>query len=506
MRRIALLPALTLLISLALPAAPSGGATVLHVTTTDDEIVNDGDCSLREALIAAETDAPRDACPAGSGADVVRLPAGVFVLTIPPDGTPDDGEDGDLDIFDQVTVRGAGARRTILDGNGTDRLLHVGPMSVVSVMDMTISNGWTDDAFGGGAILNVTASLTLRRVTVKGSEATAGDGGGIESTNAGAVLTVVDSSVIDNHTTDFGGNGGGIANGNGSMANLTRVTVSGNSAFQQGGGIANEAGSTIDLTSATITDNVANADEGGAEGTGGGIQHNGLAATLRSTLVAGNRDLEPNVAAHDPDCSSILPFTSEGHNLIGEPSPGCDFPAASTDLMGEDPLLRSVRDNGGPTDTHALRPGSPTLNRIPRANAACTARDQRGVPRSGRCDIGAYELVRCRGVIINRVGTGGKDRLRGTAKRDGILGLGGGDTIRGGKGNDAICGGPGRDVLIGGAGRDVLVGEKGPDTLRGGGGRDLLLGGPGGDALRGGAGRDRCRQGKGSGPISGCEQ
>ncbi|HEX6262439.1 MAG TPA: CSLREA domain-containing protein [Actinomycetota bacterium] len=504
MRRIALLPALTLLISLTLPAAPSAGTTVIHVTTTDDEIANDGDCSLREALSAAATDAPRDACPAGSGGDVVRLPAGVFVLTIPPDGTPDDGEDGDLDIFDQVTIRGAGARRTILDGNGTDRVLHVGPMSVVSVMDLTIRDGWTDDAFGGGAILNIGATLTLRRVTVKGSEATAGDGGGISTSNAGAVLTVVDGSVIDNHTTAFGGNGGGIANVNASVANLVRVTVSGNSAFQQGGGIANEAGSTIDLTSVTITDNVANADEGGAEGTGGGIQHSGVAATLRRTLVAGNRDLDPNLGAHDPDCSSIGSFTSEGHNLVGEPSAGCNFPAAGSDRMGEHPMLRPLRNNGGPTDTHALRRDSPAVDAIP--GAACDPRDQRGAPRSGRCDIGAYELVRCRGAIVNRVGTGGKDRLRGTAKRDGFLGLGGGDTIRGRKGNDGICGGPGKDVLIGGAGRDVLVGEKGPDTLRGGGGRDLLLGGPGSDALRGGAGRDRCRQGKGSGPVSGCER
>jgi hypothetical protein len=74
------------------------------------------------------------------------------------------------------------------------------------------------------------------------------------------------------------------------------------------------------------------------------------------------------------------------------------------------------------------------------------------------------------------VGTKGRDRLRGTKRRDVICGFGGRDRISGLKGNDVVLGGPGADRLRGGKGKDVLVG---------GGGRDRCAGGPGKDRLRG---------------------
>ena len=80
--------------------------------------------------------------------------------------------------------------------------------------------------------------------------------------------------------------------------------------------------------------------------------------------------------------------------------------------------------------------------------------------------------ARCAGKAATRVGTGGRDRLRGTPRRDVIAGLGGNDVIRGLAGRDFLCGGKGRDRLLGG---------RGPDTLRGGPGRDKLRGGPGRD-------------------------
>jgi RTX calcium-binding nonapeptide repeat (4 copies)/LVIVD repeat len=92
---------------------------------------------------------------------------------------------------------------------------------------------------------------------------------------------------------------------------------------------------------------------------------------------------------------------------------------------------------------------------------------------------------RCAGRKATVVGTNGKDKLRGTRKKDVISAGGGNDKVRGRKGNDLICGGNGRDRLAGGAGKD---------RIRGGAGRDTLLGGPGRDKLRGGAGRDTARQ------------
>ncbi|HWM55308.1 MAG TPA: hypothetical protein VNO20_07970 [Solirubrobacterales bacterium] len=90
----------------------------------------------------------------------------------------------------------------------------------------------------------------------------------------------------------------------------------------------------------------------------------------------------------------------------------------------------------------------------------------------------------CGGKRATRVGTAGKDDLRGTKRADVIIGLGGGDTIRALAGNDLVCAGKDRDTVLGGPGRDRLLGEGGVDTLRGGPGKDKLVGGPGKDLQR----------------------
>ena len=90
----------------------------------------------------------------------------------------------------------------------------------------------------------------------------------------------------------------------------------------------------------------------------------------------------------------------------------------------------------------------------------------------------------CGGRPATRVGTAGRDVLRGTRRRDVFAGLGGNDLLVGRGGNDVLCGGSGRDTLQGGGGRDRLLGGAGRDTLRGGGGRDTLRGGPGRDHER----------------------
>ncbi len=89
--------------------------------------------------------------------------------------------------------------------------------------------------------------------------------------------------------------------------------------------------------------------------------------------------------------------------------------------------------------------------------------------------------ARCDGKPATKVGSAGRDTLRGTPRRDVIAGLGGNDTILGFGGNDLLCGGRGADRLRGGAGRDVLIGGAAADTLLGGGGVDVLRGGAGSD-------------------------
>ena len=78
-------------------------------------------------------------------------------------------------------------------------------------------------------------------------------------------------------------------------------------------------------------------------------------------------------------------ITSGGHNL--------SFGDRTCPGTHADPKLGNPRDNGGPTETLALRRGSPAINRVPKKGARCPATDQRGVtrPQRGACDIGAFE-------------------------------------------------------------------------------------------------------------------
>ena len=160
-------------------------------------------------------------------------------------------------------------------------------------------------------------------------------------------------------------------------------------------------------------------------------------------------------------------------------------------------LNPTLANNGGPTLTHALVPGSPALDAVATGCPPPTT-DQRGVarPQGARCDIGAVEAQGfCIGQMATLVGTPGNDVLTGTPNRDVMLGLGGNDTLLGLGGRDVLCGNEGNDILRGGfgldfldggTGNDQLYGEAGPDYLRGKEGRDQLLGGPGNDELLGG--------------------
>ena len=151
--------------------APAYAATIT-VNTFDDELNGDGDCSLREAIQAANTDTPVDACTPGSGADTITLPAGTYTLSIAGAGE-DANATGDLDITDDLTIIGANARLTIIDGNGLDRVFEVFDGTTVHISDLTITGGSGDrDSFGGG-IFN-SGTLTLTNVSVSDNRTSEG--------------------------------------------------------------------------------------------------------------------------------------------------------------------------------------------------------------------------------------------------------------------------------------------------------------------------------------------
>ena len=113
-------------------AAPASAAPITVDPSAGDETSNNGKCSLREAISAANNDntGPGSDCAAGSGADVITLPAGNYTLTLGRPGTfngthEDSNTQGDLDISSDVTINGAGAANTTVDAAHIDRVLDI---------------------------------------------------------------------------------------------------------------------------------------------------------------------------------------------------------------------------------------------------------------------------------------------------------------------------------------------------------------------------------------------
>jgi hypothetical protein len=313
----------------------------------------------------------------GTGWEVVRLNKNVTLsggwdgtFTTQSGTSTIDGEDARQGIVVNSGVTAIVECFTIRNGvtgsNGGD-IHNSGTLTLNSI---TVQNGF---AARGGGIYNDGGTLTLNNSAVSGN--TIGlYGGGIYA--SGGTLTLNSSAVTGNTA----GAGGGIFNNAGSILALNNSTVSGNTA-SAGGGFYIHSGTVI-LNSSTVASNTAI-----SSAIGGGIRQRGGTVTLQSTIVAGN-----TATSSGPDCSGTI--SSAGYNLIGDTS-GCTFTPTTGDLTNIDAKLGPLQDNGGPTETHALLPGSPAIDHIPPGN--CTVpTDQRGVarpqPAGGNCDIGAYEL------------------------------------------------------------------------------------------------------------------
>ena len=262
-----------LAIGLLFTVAPLAGglafADTFHVTKVLDtrDGVCDSDCSLREAIIAANEH---------PGPDTVIVPAGTYLLQQVGRGE-DEARAGDLDILDDLTIMGAGAESTVIDGNQIDRVFEVHGAAVVVFTGLAIQNGSVPDAYGGG-IYGGTAALTLENCTVSGN--LAGDlGGGIY--NPGGTVTLT-NSILSGNAADLGA---GIYNAEGSVT-VTNTTLSCNNspnsnADGTGGGIYIFHGTAM-LTNSTLSSNSIN-----GFGTGGGIYNAGM-LTLENTTLSGN--------------------------------------------------------------------------------------------------------------------------------------------------------------------------------------------------------------------------
>jgi CSLREA domain-containing protein len=377
--------------SLGLKETQLSLAETFTVTKTIDS--NDGacdaDCSLREAIIAANTNV---------GADTVILPSGVYSLTLT--GMDEDAAaTGDLDITDDLNIIGSGTLSSIIDGGAIDRVFHVVGKVNVEISQMTIRNGkseWSADADGAG-LLNSSGNLVLSNSVVENNESDSGSGG---ICNGSGTTKLIYSTIRDN----YGYGVGGIANGSGAIT-ITNSIVVGNTSMGGGGGLSNGSG-TVMLSNSTIISN----GTGSLDPVGGGISNcGGGAVELINSTVSNNDSYAGTGGIHNlaywPICDSghititntIVAYnangncsgsiTSMGHNLDTENS--CSFDEYG-DLSNTDPLLVSLDDNGGPTLTQALKVGSPAIDSGD--NTVCPATDQRGFIRDLSCDIGAYEF------------------------------------------------------------------------------------------------------------------
>jgi CSLREA domain-containing protein len=401
---IVLLIALGVSLGISVVAVRTVTAAAITVNTTDDELNADGDCSLREAIVAANTDTAVDACPAGSGADTINLPAGTYTLSLV--GNDDDASAGDLDITQDLTLAGAGPLQTTIDANGIDRAIHILGNASTQISRLTVIGGNLSSLLGAGIyVYQGSLTLILSRVwhstglaaisvapiinnalTILDSRIEDNFGSGV-AVNGNATGLIVNSTISGNSTS---GSGGGVSNAG--ILTIVNSTISGNDSAYDGGGISTHNGQ-VHLYNVTIANNTTDSDND-SFGNGGGIAIGSVATvTFQNTIIAGNFD-NSNPGLVIPDCSGVL--TSEGYNLI-QSDFGCGITGDTTgNRINQDAALDPLQNNGGPTFTHALQITSEAINTGNPAgcrdhNGDLLDTDQRGYVRNGRCDIGAFE-------------------------------------------------------------------------------------------------------------------
>ena len=389
---------------------------VTKLADTSDGIC-DADCSLREAISAAN---------AAPGA--VLIPAGDYTLTRA--GSDNTNANGDLDLTTGMALYGAGLASTRVFGLSGERVFDLDPGNTLGhtygFFDLAVRNGQAGFAFGGGISASSGSTpgndhLAVQRVELR-NNATQLSGGGIRANGP----TVVIDSIVAGNTASSDGGGlsfGGDANtrvdvayttisGNSSTSNVSgggggihstsstfiyNATVSANLARFNGGGVlSTTASGRVSLYNVTLADNRADSD-GNGSGVGGGLRLEGNFATVQNSAFAGNRAGTGNVA-DDCDKTAGLSNVSFLSNHIEAATSTCGFSAGTGDVIGVPAGLTALANNGGSNETHLPAAGSPLIDTG--NNAACLGNDQRGIARpldgegdgTATCDKGAVEV------------------------------------------------------------------------------------------------------------------
>jgi hypothetical protein len=307
---------------------------------------------------------------------------------------------------------------------------------------LTSNGSW----YRGGAIDNGgvggSGSLTILNSTLSGNFAgrisSGGGWGGAIYNEAGCMLTIIGSTITNNTApiSNFsGGSGGGIFN-DGTLE-ISNSTISNNAAGLSGGGIGSYgtmtatdstisgnrvgfyepyvgigggiyASGTLTITNSTISGNYANGSTFKGGGDGGGIWHYGSLDIRNSTLSANGASVQGgsisggsfqigNTILNRGTPQNIFTggsVTSYGYNVCNDDGGG--YLNGPGDQINTDPMLGALQNNGGPTFTHALLPGSPAIDAGDPKFTPPPFYDQRGPDfwrvRNGRIDVGSFEV------------------------------------------------------------------------------------------------------------------
>lgn len=372
------------------------------------------DCSLREAIAAAE-DHP--------GKDEVILSRGTYNIEI-PDTTGAGIEAGDLNLYGPLSVQGPGPELTKVDGNGVDRVFTAGGKNTIHGLtikggDSSMNPGHTNvgggvTAFGeklvlsnvlimknqaqlGGGVESTAEQLTIAHSTLHLNRADEGAGLDLRSSITQPV-TMLKNSTLDTNLAQLKG-GGILADGHVSgpatqtpALSILNTTIAGNVAVgdpgPQGGGLMSDNGASVSMGHVTIAGN--RAGDVVNDGVGGGLyQHSGPGISLGESIIADNSvGYNGQVTETGPsaECAGTF-FGSDGNLQLTFTGNSCSISGGTTGTNNAG--LGVLGDHGGPTPTIPLRSDSPAIA----LTDGCSPRtDQRGFPRPDTgCDSGAFE-------------------------------------------------------------------------------------------------------------------
>jgi Carboxypeptidase regulatory-like domain len=311
----------------------------------------------------------------GAGGGAVNIDAGTMTITsstFTGNSTTFDAQNsrgGAINVFGsgQLNINNSviTGNSTVRDGGG----IYFQPTSA-SVQTLTITNS------------------TISNNIANSDSNTTGNGGGLLLTGTGSA-TITGSTIGGNTAIGSGGlagNGGGINSS--AILNLTNSTVSGNTAGRDGGGILASGVSTniATIESSTIVNNTATMNGGGIN-----IVSTTNPINLHNTIVANN-----TASGTAPDIFGSV--VSQGYNLIENVTGSTITGSLVGNILGQDPILLPLGNNGGATFTHALGISSPAIDTGD--TGSFQANDQRGVIRPidgnlgnliAQPDIGSFE-------------------------------------------------------------------------------------------------------------------